>query len=169
MKDNDDFDDFFDGPDLPDKEEPAPPEPTPEEIEERTERENTIDVPRLRRLRRIIAAAALVVLLLMVWLYFRYYSVQSESQVKGYIVEVQRTGRLFKTIEGKMVTEMAVDDTTHFYRSDFPFTIENDSIANIARYFQGRGRKVTLHYKHYRGRLFWRRESHDVVTAITAY
>lgn len=169
MKDNDDFDDFFDGPDLPDKEEPTPPEPTPEEIEERTERENTIDVPRLRRLRRLVSVAALVVILAIIAIYFRYYSVQSEGQIPGYIVNVERTGHLFKTIEGKMVSEQAVDDTTRFYRADFLFTVENDSLADIARYYQGRGRKVTLHFKHYRGKLLWRRESNNVVTAITVY
>ena len=155
MKD-DDFNDYFDGPDLPDEVE-EPKEPTPEEIEEKQEKEDTITIPNHRYRNILIGAIAVLVLILLIWGYFRYCS--------PYVSDAQKVGYV-QHVEGEMISEFAIHDTTKMYQRDFLFSVDNDSLAKVAMNIQGTGMKVTLTYKEYGGVLPWRGSSRCILTGI---
>ena len=80
-------------------------------------------------------------------------------------MQVNNQGAMFRTTEGKMLSERYAADTIAF-QCDFHFTITDDSLAQEAKRLEGRGTRVAVTYKEYRHRVLWRGESRYVVTAI---
>ncbi len=160
---DDDFNDYFEPENVPEK---KPVEETPEQREERLLKEATIERVHDRKRMFFIGfgVAALLCGILFVWFhFFRPYKV---SQQRGVIMEVANEGTFFKTFECKMISESYISDTTRVYTSDFDFTITNDSLALKANELKGTGRRVTIDYEEYSGRVLWRGESHRIATNI---
>ncbi len=162
---DDNFNDYFEQP----KEEPAadkPQEETPEQREEREIKEATIE----RRYNRVKWAigifVTLMTLLLVFWLWQRYFHPYIEGEECGYVETVTNQGMLFKTYEGKMMSEKILPDTVRRYYSDFLFTIQDDSVARRVMRNAGTGKRVRLSYVEYKGRLPWRGETKRIVTAV---
>ena len=65
-----------------------------------------------------------------------------------------------------MVSEKFISDTVHIYTSDFKFTIKDDSLARLANTLKGTGRRVTVTYQEYNGKLPWRGETKIIATGI---
>lgn len=162
---DDNFNDYFEQP----KEEPqteATQEETAEQKEEREIKEATIE-RRHNRLRWIlISLAAVIVIAIIFWAWTRYFHPYSESQECGYIEKVTNEGLLFKTYEGKMMSEKILPDTTRRYYCDFFFTIKDDSVAKNVMRSAGTGQRVRLSYIEYKGRLPWRGQTKIIVTDI---
>ncbi len=162
---DDNFNDYFE---QPQEEKPAkePQVETAEEREEREIKEATIE----RRYNRVKWAigifVTLAVLLAIFWCWQRYFHPYIEGEECGYVETVTNQGTLFKTYEGKMMTEKMLPDTVRRYYSDFLFTIRDDSVARNVMRAAGTGRRVRLSYEEYKGRLPWRGETPRVVTAI---
>ena len=160
----DNFDDYFDGPDIEDKEEPKKEnesgpssQPDPGNVEQKPKR--------YRKL--IIISLSLLFAAIIIWGYLRYFNPYIiDAQKTGYILDVEQRGVIFKTYEGSMLSEYAIQDTSKLYQRDFSFSFENDSLAKEAMNLQGSGKKVTLKYKMYDGVLPWRGNSKYVITDI---
>lgn len=121
------------------------------------------------RLRRIISVAILfIVVALGIACHIRYFNpYATEAIVTGYITSVERRGILFKTFEGEMITERSYGDAARVCRSDFTFSIDNDSIARLLQSFQDTGRLVTVTYSRFYGTLPWRGASTNVAYGIS--
>lgn len=161
---DDDFEDYFE------KDKPEEPVKTREETErEREERElaSTV-IDRRHDVKRYVlyCVAAIIVVLTVWWLWARYFHPYRVSEESGRIMEVVNEGSVFKTYEGKMVSERFVQDTVTVYTADFDFTIVDDDLARKLMQLKGSGKKVTLKYKEYRGRVPWRGASNRIVTEV---
>lgn len=160
----DNFNDYFDGPDIEDKEEPK------KDNEAASSAQPGADNPNRKtgRYRKLIIISSFVLFIaLVIWGYLRYFNPYViDAQKTGYILDVEQRGVIFKTYEGSMISEYAIQDTSKFYQRDFSFSFENDSLAKEAMNLQGSGKKVTLKYKMYDGVLPWRGSSKYVITDI---
>lgn len=156
--------DFFDGDDIIEQN-PAPVE-TPEEREEKEIANDTIKRG-YNRLRAIVyGIAALLIIGFSTWLWMRYFHPYTkEAQQTGRIMEVKLEGYIFNTYEGKLLSEKYVDYPDKWIDYDFPFSIEEDSVARQIMRLQGSGKRVTITYKEYLGKLPWRGNSQRIVTA----
>lgn len=159
--------DFFDDDDdeviIPEQEKEK--EETPEEKEEKEIANDTIHrgYNRLRMTVYLIVAALVIWLCACVWLrYFHPYV--SEAQQTGRMMEFKCQGAIFKTYEGKMLSEKFVDYPEKWLEYDFPFSVTNDSIARKLMRLQGTGKQMVLTYEEYQGTLPWRGDSHRIVT-----
>ena len=104
---------------------------------------------------------------LFIWGYQRYFNPYiTDAQKTGYIMSVEKRGLFFKTYEGSMLSETALEDTNKVYQRDFSFSFENDSIAKEVMKMQDTGKKITLHYKQYYGVLPWRGSSRSIITDV---
>lgn len=160
---DDSFDDYFEEGSVP--QEKKPEVETPEQREERELRESTIERRYDRRRYILLSVAGVLGVLLVWWLGNRYFHVYETGKETGVIMEVVNRGSLFKTYEGKMMSERAYLDTV-LYRTDFIFTVRDDSLAAEIYRYAGTGRKVELEYESYRGSLPWRGESNRIVVAM---
>lgn len=160
----DNFDDYFDGPDIEEKEEPK----KENESGSATQSDPDNSEPKSRRYRKlIIISLSVLFLAIIAWGYLRYFNPYIiDAQKTGYILDVEQRGVFFKTYEGSMLTEYAIQDTSKLYQRDFSFSFENDSLAKEAMKLQGSGKKVTLKYKMYDGVLPWRGSSKYIITDI---
>lgn len=160
---NDDFNDYFEN----DQVEEAQQEhvETPQEREDREIAEATIE-RRHNTLRLLLMSIiALLAMFICWWIWARYFHPQTEGQERGYIMQVVSDGALVKTFEGKMMSERYVTDTI-VYEANFVFTIQNDSIATLAKEFEGTGKRVIVYYHTYRGNLPWRGNTTTIVTDV---
>ncbi len=162
---DDNFNDYFEPENVPDD---KPKEETPEQREEREIKESTID--RTRGFKRRMFLWCLVAVLFgflfyTVWSrYFHPY--KTDCQERGVIMDVANEGTLVKTYECSMISERYISDTVHIYNSNFDFTIKNDSLAREANALKGTGRRVTVYYYEYKGRVPWRGETKRFATRI---
>ncbi|MEG2819743.1 MAG: hypothetical protein RR868_03225, partial [Muribaculaceae bacterium] len=90
----------------------------------------------------------------------------SDAQTTGYVIRVEKRGTIFKTYEGEMISEFAIQDTSKIYQRDFSFSFDNDSLAQDAMKLQGSGKKITLKYKKFSGVIPWRGASKCIITGI---
>lgn len=160
---DDNFDDYFEEGSVP--KEKNPEVETAEQREEREIREATIDRRFDRRRMLLLGGVALLVIIFLWWLGSRYMSVYASSSERGVVMELVNRGSVFKTYEGKMMTERAYRDTI-LYRTDFCFTVRDDSVASTLSRLAGRGRVVTVDYEVYKSHFPWRGESDTIVTAV---
>ena len=137
-----------------------------QEREEREIKEATIERrgSTLKILLALIAVAMAVFLAWWVWQY--YFHPYRISQEKGWIMKVSNEGSIFQTVEGEMISEGYIEDTLIAMKSDFLFSIPNDSLAREAGRLAGDGRRIVLTYNEYKGRVLWRGNSRRVVTKI---
>lgn len=117
-----------------------------------------------------LCLSGVIIVVFAVWFYFRYYNpyvVQAEKT--GYILNIEKRGYVFKTYEGDMITEFAINDTTKTYQCDFSFSVDNDSIANQLISLQGSAKKVSLVYEEYLGSLPWRGNTKRFVKEVIVH
>ena len=81
-------------------------------------------------------------------------------------MEMKCQGRIFKTYEGMLLSEKYVDFPDKWVEYDFPFSVANDSIARQIMRLKGSGKRVNLIYEEYQGLVFWRGDSHRIITAV---
>lgn len=161
---NDEFKDYFESYNEPEE---KPQEETPEQREEREIKETTIERRYNKKRLFVISFVSALALFVIIWTWLRYFHPYATSQETGVIMKVSNEGNLFKTYEGKMISEVYIIDTVTTFESNFDFTITDDSVARQAMELAGTGRRVTLDYKYYKGKLPWRGESNRIVTKIT--
>ena len=140
----------------------------PEKEKEERELESDTIVRGYNRLRlTLYSIAALIVITLFTWLWFRYFSPYTiEAVESGRIMEMKCQGRLFKTYEGLLLSEKYVDYPDKWLECDFPFSVANDSIARVIMRLKGSGERVNLTYEEYQGTVFWRGDSHRIITGV---
>lgn len=115
----------------------------------------------------LYSIVALIVISLITWLWLRYFSPYTTEAVEsGRIMEMKCQGRLFKTYEGILLSEKYVDYPDKWLEYDFPFSVESDSIARQIMRLKGSGKRVNLIYQEYQGTVFWRGNSHRIITAV---
>ena len=163
---NDNFEDYFIDDEEIVEDSKTPHQETPEEREEREIKEATIERrgSPLKILLALIAVAMAVFLAWWVWQY--YFHPYRVSQEKGWIMKVSNEGSIFKTVEGEMISEGYVQDNLLAMKSDFLFSITNDSLVRDAMSFAADGQRVVLTYNEYKGSVLWRGNSRFVVTKI---
>ena len=163
---NDNFEDYFIDDEEIVEDSKTPHQETPEEREEREIKEATIERrgSSLKILLALIAVAMAVFLAWWVWQY--YFHPYRVSQEKGWIMKVSNEGSIFKTVEGEMISEGYVQDNLLAMKSDFLFSITNDSLVRDAMSFAADGQRVVLTYNEYKGSVLWRGNSRFVVTKI---
>ena len=160
---NDNFDDYFES-GVP-KKDNAPHEETEEEREERELIETTIE-RRSNKKRIFLSLGMLVVLLLIIFfIRDRYFHVYQESDIKGRIAEVSLRGTVFKTYECKMLSYDVVAPG-NVLKSEFNFTVDDDSIAQRLGQLKQTPLAVQVHYKEYKSTVPWRGDTKYIVTAI---
>ena len=161
---DDNFNDYFTD-DAP-EEQPQVHHETEQEREEREIKEATIE----RRGNSIKMVLALIIIAMVAflgwWMWQHYFHPYRVSQEKGWIMKVSNEGTLFKTVEGEMISEGYVQDTLLAMRSDFKFSIPNDSLAREAMRWSQNGQRIVLTYDEYKGTVLWRGNSRHVVTKI---
>ncbi len=140
---------------------------TPEEKEDREIAEDTI-VRGYNRMRAILySIAAVIFISLCTWLWLRYFSpYTTEATETGCIMELKCQGLLFKTYEGTMLSKKYISRPEDWFTYDFPFSIDDDSIAQQVMQLKGTGKLVTLHYEEYQGTVFWRGNSHRIIKSV---
>lgn len=161
---HDEFKDYFETENVPEE---KPQEETPEQREEREIKETTIERRYDKKRLFIISFVSALTLFVIIWTWLRYFHPYAIGQETGVIMKVSNEGNLFKTYEGKMISEVCIIDTVTVFESNFDFTITDDSVARQAMELAGTGKRVMLDYKYYKGKLPWRGESNRIVTKIT--
>ena len=161
---DDNFKDYFEPENVPEE---KPQEETPEQREEREIKETTIERRYNKKRLFAISFTAALALFVIIWAWLRYWHPYATGQETGVIMKVSNEGNLFKTYEGKMISEVYIIDTVTTFESNFNFTITDDSLARRAMELAGTGKRVTVDYKYYKGKLPWRGESNHVATQIT--
>lgn len=162
---DDNFADYFEEENVPKEKVKDPEVETAEQRQEREMREVTIERRYDKQRLALAATGALLVIFALWWVCNRYFHVYETGSVRGCVMEMTNKGAIFKTYEGKMMTEKAYVDTV--YNTDFQFTVRDDSIAAELGKLAGRGTKVELQYESYKGMLPWRGENNNVVVAYT--
>ncbi len=108
-----------------------------------------------------------VVLVAAFWIrYFNPYSVG--AQERGYIVNLECRGFIFKTWEGEMVVKDALTDSTRPYMRDFAFSVEKSHLARELMRYKNSGQEVVVTYKRYLGTIPWRGEHKYLVSSVKA-
>ena len=162
---DDNFDDYFTEEHVP-EEQPQVHHETEQEREEREIKEATIE----RRGNSIKVMLVLVIVAMVAflgwWMWQYYFHPYRISQEKGWIMNVKMEGSIFQTYEGEMISEGYIEDTLLAMKSDFKFSITDDSIMSDARRWSQNGKRVILTYNEYKGKVLWRGNSKRVVTKI---
>lgn len=140
---------------------------TPEERENREIEQDTI-IRGYNRMRIILySIAAAVVIGVLGWLWLRYFSpYTTEATETGCVMEMKCQGLIFKTYEGDLLSKKYIQRPDDWLEYHFPFSVANDSLARQIMQIKGTGKMVTLHYEEYKGIVFWRGNSHRIITAI---
>ncbi len=148
-------------------EEPKPRELSAEERERREVEKVTIDMKhnRVRTVAAIVAVAACVGFLVWVWMLF-WNPVVSLEQKVGYVNEIRCEGHIFKTYEGRLITNGYLYDTVAEPKKDFHFSVESSSVVDTLMKLQLSGQKVAVQYKEYQTTLPWRGDSKCIVTGV---
>lgn len=121
-----------------------------------------------RRFRRFMVWFTVIVLAVLAaafWLrYINPYVVGSHE--RGYIVNVEYKGMIFKTWEGEMIAQKALTDTVNIYSHSFLFSVDDVEVAKQLEQYCGTGRQVSVTYDRFMGALPWRGGQTCVVTAV---
>lgn len=160
---DDNFDDYFES-GAP-KKNNVPHEETEEEREERELIETTIE-RRSNKKRMLLALGTLVVILLLVFIIRdQFFSVYQEKDVKGRIMDIALRGTIFNTYEAQMLCYDVVAPG-NVLKSEFNFSVSNDSIVKKLGELKQTPLAVQVHFKEYKHSVPWRGETKYVVTAI---
>lgn len=118
--------------------------------------------------RKVLAIVILVALVVLgVAFYLRYFSPYAEdAMMKAYVVNVEKTGLVFKTWEVQVVEVNALADTTKVYSHPEQLSVDNDALAHRLQEFQGQRVPVTLRFEKYYATLPWRGASKSVITSF---
>lgn len=161
---DDNFNDYFTE-DAP-EDKPAVHQETEQEREEREIKEATIE-RRGASVKMLLALIIVAMVLFLGWWVWQYYfHPYRVSQEKGWIMKVSNEGSIFKTFEGEMISEGYIEDTLLAMKTDFKFSIPDDSLMRQAMRWSQDGKRIVLTYKEYKGKVLWRGNSRQVVTKI---
>ena len=115
----------------------------------------------------VFIVAVIIIISIFSWLWLRYFSpYTTEAMESGRIMEMKCQGHIFKTYEGMLLSEKYIDVPDKWLEYDFPFSVANDSIARQIMRLKGSGKRVTLTYEEYKGTVFWRGNSHRIITGV---
>ena len=161
---DDNFDDYFEK-GAP-KKDNTPHEETEEEREERELIETTIE-RRSNKRRVFLALGVLFILLLLFFLvYNRFFQPdKKECVMKGRIADIVLKGTVFETYECKMLSYDVVAQG-NVVKSEFNFSVTNDSIAEKLYKYKQTPIVVQVHYKEYKSSVPWRGETKYIATGI---
>lgn len=160
---DDNFDDYFES--SAPKKDKTPHEETPEEREERELIESTIE-RRSNKKRLFLALGMLVFILLIVFIIRdQFFHVYRESDIKGRITDLAVEGSIFNTCEGKMLSYDVVAPG-NVVKSEFDFSVTDDSIISQLRDLKQTPLAVQVHYKEYKHSVPWRGSTPYIVTKI---
>ena len=114
-----------------------------------------------------ISLLVVVALCILIGLYVYLFTPRvEEATAFGYVENVQKEGKFFKSFEGVILPYKSLKDTVRVYEGDFVFSALNDSIAAQLKYQQRTGKPVRVDYEVYRVRLLWRGNSNVIVTGV---
>lgn len=163
---DDNFEDYFMDDEEKVEEVHQPHQETPQEREEREIKEATIE-RRGASVKMLLALIIVAMVLFLGWWVWQYYfHPYRVSQEKGWIMKVSNEGSIFKTFEGEMISEGYIEDTLLAMKTDFKFSIPDDSLMRQAMRWSQDGKRIVLTYKEYKGKVLWRGNSRQVVTKI---
>ncbi|MCM1503823.1 MAG: hypothetical protein NC127_01310 [Muribaculum sp.] len=124
--------------------------------------------PKKHRFRRFMVWVGIILLLTLAgafWIrYINPYVIGAHE--RGYVVDVQYRGMIFKTWEGEMIAQKALTDTAKVYSHSFLFSVDNGEVARRLEELSGTGKRVTLTYDRYMGALPWRGSQTCIVTGV---
>lgn len=146
--------------------EPTPKPLTQEQKEELQEKADTIKLPSHRFRNFLLKVLGVLILIGIVAFYLYFYRVYNDNSVEsGYIEKVERSGFIFKTLEGTMY-KLETMPNRDIQRTEFKISFDNDSLFEVAQKLQKTGKRVEVHYNEYKGTLIWRGNSNVIVTGI---
>ncbi len=118
------------------------------------------------RFRKFFRKLLLFILLIAsIAFWWQYYFVFGEGVKSGELNYVVKKGNIFKTYEGKLIqTGIRAKTAGTISSYEFEFSVTNDSIANIL--MNNSGNYFDLHYKEYKGSIYWRGFSPFIVDKI---
>ncbi len=120
---------------------------------------------RFRRFMIWLGVIALIVLAGAFWIrYVNPYVVGAHE--RGYVVNVEYRGMIFKTWEGELIAQKSLTDTTRVYSHSFLFSVDNGEVAKQLEALSGTGKRVILTYDRYMGALPWRGSQTCIVTGV---
>lgn len=121
-----------------------------------------------RRFRKFkIWTAILTVVILSAAFWIRYLNPYVvETTERGYVVELEHRGIIFKTWEGEMITLRSLTSPDSVYTSNLLFSVDDPRVAEELKRYNGTGRIVTVTYNRYFGALPWRGQRTCIVTGV---
>lgn len=166
----DDKDDFWENSEIPEKEpEPKKPQLKPEDPgyweEPESEWEHLNGGTNWRLWGWIGVSVVLICTLTALWFHYFSPAVDMATQY-GYVENIDRHKKVFKTYEGVILPYKEIHDTTRVYREDFVFSAADVNIATKLKTMQNSGRPVKVDYVIYRAVVPWRGESKVVVVNV---
>lgn len=96
-----------------------------------------------------------------VFVYWRFYRPYEEGNRSGTLVNLVKTGAIFKTYEGALITG-EVDTSKQQKR--LIFSVADPALGDSLMLLQGH--QIVIHYSRYIGTLPWRGNSHYIVTKL---
>lgn len=103
------------------------------------------------------------------WAYIKVFGTYKDVAVEyGYVMDVSKEGKVFKTFEGRIIPYREITDTLSnpVYEKDFVFSIANDTLAARLFRMMDTGRPVKVIYKAYNSVMPWRGNTPFMVTDV---
>lgn len=124
--------------------------------------------PKHHRGRKLLIWTALIALIVLATaFYLRYCSPYAEdAAMEVYVVNVEKSGPIFKTYEAQVVSVDRLSDTTQIYSHPEQFTVGTEALAHTLQSLQGKRIPVTLRYEKFYATLPWRGASKWVITGV---
>jgi hypothetical protein len=109
----------------------------------------------------------ILILGLGLFVYWKYYYTYSNGVQGGKMQKISRRGNIFKTWEGYLLISLNTDNNNSLSLTtkDWPFSVTNDSIANLLEKYEGK--RVTVRYNQKNGTLPWRGDSEYIIYQVT--
>lgn len=148
---------------------------TPEEREEREIEESTIKRRRNSMKLTMLLVVFVMAVGLILWTWNHFFSYDRQSVTKGWVMNVANEGKIFKTLEIKMITQDYImdsvkvrweDDTAIVDGCNMALSLASDSLIQTAVHFKGNGQRVVVYYDEYNAVIPWRGGSRYVATRI---
>jgi hypothetical protein len=101
-----------------------------------------------------------------IYFWWQYYYTFSTGIQGGKMQKISYKGNVFKTWEGYLLISLSTTDNSFTLTSkEFPFTVNNDSIAHVLEKYEGK--RVKVRYNQKNGTLPWRGDTPYIVYEVT--
>ncbi len=108
----------------------------------------------------------IIILLLGIGFWWKYYYTYSDGLQGGKMQKISHKGNIFKTWEGYLLISLSTTDNNISLTSkEFPFSVDNDSVAHVLENLEGKRVRVRYHQKN--GTLPWRGDTEYMVYEVT--